>query len=54
MSIGDKQISKAVDEIFNKFDMNRNNYLGPREVLEMMNFGLRSIGRKGNATFADA
>ena len=54
MSLSDEQINSAVEKIFKQVDFNSDNKLNLREVIHMMNLGLRALKRPGSATFADA
>ena len=45
---------KAVDKIFKKVDKDHDNILNLREVIGLLNMGLKANGRPANATFHDA
>jgi hypothetical protein len=54
MSVPDALIWEAVEKIFKEVDLDRSSSLNLREVICLLNMGLRAMGRKGNATFHDA
>jgi len=54
MSLDPATIMKAVDSVFKKYDLNRNNQLEPKELLGMINTGLMELKKKPTANYRDA
>lgn len=54
MSATDQLVREAVEHIFQKMDVNHDSYLDINEVISLLNSGLRFLGKKSSATYADA
>lgn len=54
MNNTDQLVRQAVDQIFSKMDINHDSYLDANEIITLLNMGLRFLGKKSSATFADA
>lgn len=54
MSLSDQEINAAVDNIFKNIDKNKDGVLDAKELIPLLNGGLRSMNKKQDATLADA
>ena len=53
MSLSDEQINAAVDNIFKNIDKNKDGVLDAKELIPLLNGGLKALNKKENATVAD-
>jgi len=54
MSVSDFDIERAVNQVFDKYDLDQNSFLENREVIVLINDTLKSMGRERKANLVEA